>query len=501
MQKALFPKIGGSDFSCEQTAKSQGSNFLTKFSRNVASIALGDVGSRLLAFVATAYLARVLQPENFGLVNLSLAVLGYLFLITSPGIPLYGTRLTAEREGAEVQLAGDILGLRVFLAVLCVFGTAVVLFFFSPGHTLTTLIALYSLSLFPMALTLDWFFQGKETMQGIGWSRVTTNLIYLIFLFFLVHRREDVIAVPIALLLGNLAGTGVLIFVFVKSYGSIRPTWAPSSLLRKEGRWFLMLKHSLPIGFGTVMSQISYNFPPIVLGLLSTVATVGYFAAANRIVFFLMLFDRLVTTLLLPAIARYHKSSPERLQPMLSFVLKIMLTIVFPVSVGGILLANRFITAVYGEAFIAAVPAFQWLMWYFFFSASGSVYVFGLIGIGQERIYSKMMFIGTIFQMGCIALGSFTGGAPGAAAGYALGEAAILFLMVFQFKKFFLVHFWSAMWRPLLAGIAMGLVLFPIRSYAIPVTISAGVCIFLITLFVVGGITKDDITSLRAKLL
>ena len=464
-------------------------------------MALGDFGSRVLGFLAIAYLARTLQPENFGLVNLGLAVLGYLFLVTSAGIQVYGTRLAAEREGSEVQLAGEVLGLRVFLALFCVLGTATVTFFSSPDHTFSTVVFFFALSLFPMALTLDWFFQGKETMQDIGWSRVITNLVYLFFLFLLVHAQGDVAKAPVALLFGNLAGAGVLIVAFVRSYGGIRLYWKPSSLFSKKGRWHLILKNSLQIALGTVMSQISYNLPPIVLGIVSTATTVGYFGAASRVVFFFMLFDRLVTTLLLPAVARYHKSSPGQLQPMLSFVLKIMLSVVFPVSVGSVVLADRLIAVIYGQEFNAAVPVFQVLIWYFFFSASSSVYVYGLIGIGQERIYSKMMFLGTILQMIYIIVGSLIWGAVGAGAGYALGEGVILLLMVFQFNKFFVVRFWSAVWKPLLAAAVMALALFPIRSYSLPVTISTGAVVFLITLIVAGGITRNDIATLKARFL
>jgi len=472
-----------------------------RVSKNLFAIATGDVGSRLLGFLAAAYLARKLQPENFGLVNLALAVLGYLFLVTSPGLNLYGTRLTAERQGSEVQLAGDLLGLRLFLATLCFLVVVAAALFFSEGQTLFLLVVLYATSLFPLAVTLDWFFQGKEIMQSIGWNRFVTNLVYLSFLLLLIHGQSDVLEAPIALLLGNLAGAGLLLVTFVRNYGRFRLSWIPSSLLSGDGRWRQLLKHSLPIGLGTVTSQISFNFPLVILGLASTATTVGYFGAASRVVFALMLFDRLVTTVLLPAIARYHKRLPHDLQPMLLLTLKISLSIVLPVCFGGVVLADRLISTVYGGQFADAAPVFQSLIWYFFFSAASSVYVYGLIGIGQERIYSRMMVWGSILQMGCIAVGSFAWEAVGAGAGYALGEGVILFLMAFQFNKFFVVRFWPAVWRPLLAAVVMALVLFPMRSYALPITISTGALAFLISLVLARGITSDDIASLKAKLL
>lgn len=473
---------------------------MKRVSRNLLSLALGEVGSRFFGFLATAYLARILQPENFGLINVGAAVLGYLFLATGAGTNLYGARLSAQTEGTEREVVSEILSVRFFLALLCTVSTSVVIFF-SPEKIFFFLVVLYALSLTPMALSLEWFFQGKEIMHGVGWSRIATNLTYFLILLFIVHTEADLLQVPIAFLIGNGVGAVILFFIFTKTYGPVTFDWKFSSLFRKEGRWFQILKNSLAIGFGIVLSQISFHFPPILLGVTSTAASVGYYAAAGRIVFFLMVFDRLVTTVLLPAIARYQKVSPHQLQPIFSFVLRMMAIVVFPVCVGGVLLADPLVNVIYGSGFANAVPVLQWLIWYFFFSALGSVYVFGLIGIGQERIYSKMMLYGTVGQIASIVFCTAIWDAAGAAVGYAIGEALIFVLMVSQFRKFFDIAFWQSIAKPLVAAVCMGLILLMIRSYALPVKIAIGAATFFFALVFIGGLTKEDITEVKAKLL
>lgn len=474
---------------------------MTKVSRNLASIGLGDVGSRFLGFLATAYLARVLQAENFGLINLGLAILGYMFLVTSPGIQLYGARLAAQAETFDAQYCGEILGLRAFLALVCTLGAAAVSVVFSGFQILPLLIFLYALSLFPMALNIDWFFQGKENMQWIGWSRVATNLAYALFLVLIVHEPGDIGKVPLAFLIGNCVGAFMLFVAFTRNYGRIHLGWKFSSLFKREGHWFTVLKRSLPMGFGAIMSQVSFNFPPIFLGLISTVSAVGYFAAASRVIFFLMIFDRLVTTLLLPAIARLHKVSSDQLQPMLSFVLKMIVAVALPICVGGVLLADRLMFVIYGDGFASAIPVFQWLIWYFFLSASSSVYVYGLIGIGQEQIYSKAMLWGTVMQIASIVVCALMLDAVGAAAGYALGEAILLALLVSRFKKFVDVAFVPRLLKPLIAAVMMGILLLFIRSHALSITIPLGAAMFFLALFFLRGFTKEEIGELKAKLL
>ena len=67
--------------------------------KNIISIVSGDAGGRVIGFFVTVYLARILSPSSFGLINIGLAVLGYLSLIGSPGIQMVETRNAAAVEG------------------------------------------------------------------------------------------------------------------------------------------------------------------------------------------------------------------------------------------------------------------------------------------------------------------------------------------------------------------------------------------------------------------
>ena len=62
---------------------------------NVLSLGGGEILARIAAFFATAYLARVLGPESFGLVGFATAVCSYLAL-TNLALNDIGTREVAK---------------------------------------------------------------------------------------------------------------------------------------------------------------------------------------------------------------------------------------------------------------------------------------------------------------------------------------------------------------------------------------------------------------------
>jgi O-antigen/teichoic acid export membrane protein len=75
--------------------------------------------------------------------------------------------------------------------------------------------------------------------------------------------------------------------------------------------WISIAKESFPLGIGNVMGSLTVNLAPIVIGILLSNTDVGIFSAASKMVFFLLMFDRVFAQLLLPAATRFHSDSME----------------------------------------------------------------------------------------------------------------------------------------------------------------------------------------------
>lgn len=474
---------------------------MTNLARNATSVILGEIGSRLFGFLATTYLARTLQPESFGLISVALAVFGYLIILVSLGIPFHGLRLMAQRDPMEEEIVGDVLGIRTFLGLVGLLGLGVASFSVMGDETLSLLCVLYGLSIVPLALNLEWVFQGKETMQPVGWNRVVGNGVYVLALIVAVQTREDVLRAPLAFFLGNAVASVLLLMWLCKARGTIRFHWKPSTLIHKDGRWRDIMRRSLPIGAGAALLQVSSNLPPIILGFAVSVTAAGLFSAAGRLVFFLLVFDRLIASLLLPVIVRYKKFAPDQLPSMLALVQKFVLILAAPLSIGGMVLADDVIRVVYGRDFVDAAPILRIFIWYFFFSIASSVYTLGLLGIDQEKTYGRAVVRGTLVQVGATVLGTMFLGTVGAALGFVIGEAFLFWLMCSRFSTLHRFNLIPIFLKPFLAAAGMAIVLVPTLSYGLVVTIPLGICVFFILLMAMKGLTKEDFVLMRAKLL
>ncbi|RPH32663.1 hypothetical protein EHM92_08555, partial [bacterium] len=241
--------------------------------KNTVAIGSADLFSRLLGFVATAYLARRLGASSFGLISIGFSILGYVTLFSSPGLHIMGIRKVASSADSERVWSSDVTALRLVLSVI---GILLVALFFLPitGPTkVWGMVVLWSSVSLPLALSLDWYFQGKSDLGPASLGRMLIYLVYLAGIFLAVHAPEDVAWTAAAYFFANVAGALFLIVVFVRKAGALELRWKPRV-------WTQLLREGLPLGLSTILGQTIVNMPVLLVGLLLTAADTGFFSAA-----------------------------------------------------------------------------------------------------------------------------------------------------------------------------------------------------------------------------
>ena len=185
----------------------------------------------------------------------------------------------------------------------------------------------------------------------------------------------------------------------------------------------------MPLAVGVILTTLVINYPPLALGIFTTTSNVGIYSAASKLVYFLLMGDRILVLLLLPASARKSSKSPETFNHMLTDPMRWILIISLPVAVGGILIADKLIAIIYGVEYSSSIAVFQVFIWYFFITMLHTVYSAGLIGVGGEKSYGKIMLITALAYLVSVTAGVCFFGAIGAAFGVVLSESISVLLI------------------------------------------------------------------------
>ena len=391
---------------------------MKRLSQNLLSLFTADMVRRLLGFISVAYLARVLGKEDFGAVNLGFAVLAYGMVLSAAGFPTIGTKKIAQ--GASLEVVGQVIGSRLISTILVLAVIILTVLAGVQNTTIAWLIILFLFSLLPQIFFVDWFFQGKETMGAVSAARIVQSVVYLAVVLIFVRTADNVLWVAVGSICGECAASMLLFAQFRKIFHDVPIRFTPSLRLFKQ---------SAPLAIGVILTTLMMNYPVLALGILKTSSDVGVYSAAGKLVYFLMMGDRILVLLLLPASARKFHDSPEKFQGLLRDSMRWILLISLPVAVGGMLIADDLIRIVFGAEYGVSASVLQVFIWYFFLTMLHTVFTSGLIGAGGEKSYGKIMVITALAYFFAVSTGAFWFGPIGAAFGVVAAEGLSVVLI------------------------------------------------------------------------
>jgi O-antigen/teichoic acid export membrane protein len=390
--------------------------------RRLATIAAGDVAGRVLGFFTMVYLARTLLPDAFGLITVGTAVLGYLLLAASPGVQVVETRNVASARAVSRTMVADVLGLRVILAAALWGATAAAATLLFGAGAARDVVVLYAAALVPLAVLLDWFFAGREEFRTLGAGRTLAAAGALGATLLLVREPGDVRGAPTAFLAGSMVGAIVFALAFRVRYGTLRLSWNPAG-------WWVVLRRNLPVGAATLLGQSSMNLPPILAGLMLGTAGTGVFGAAQRLVPALLLADRVVHALLLPAMTRYWSGPREEARRLYGTALRLLAAVALPAAVVGAAFAPEIISIVYGSAYAEAAPVFMFLLGYVVLTLLNTVSTALLLAAGRDGAYTRAMALSAVALTAFLLLLTPLHGVTGVGAAVLIGEFLALVLL------------------------------------------------------------------------
>jgi len=328
-------------------------------------LASGEVAARVVAFVATAYLARRLGAGGFGEVAFAAAVVAQFGIALAAGIGEIGSREVARdptavrriaAAGASARLIGAIIAMAVVITLAFVLPL-------NPGMRNVT--ALSSLFLIPLALDTGWVYKGLGDTRKVGLSLLLSEAATLVLLLIFVHHESHVLRVPAIQAIGDFAAALFLAVPLLKGRWKLPDRAAIVRLSRTSG--MNTLSRSL--------RTIIVSFDVVLLGLMVSSVQVGLYSAAYRIVFFVMAIMFAAHVAFFPEMARAG-SNPSQLASVLSRALGLSLAAVIPFVVGGILIAPSLMSLIFGAAYTGGAIALQLLL--------ASVLIIGIHGTARN---------------------------------------------------------------------------------------------------------------------
>ncbi len=342
----------------------------------------GKIVSTAFGVLITSLLARYLGPAGFGDYTFVLVFVLMFGAIADWGLSLIGVREASKYPENQGKIIGNVLVLRVALALIATVIANVVVWAFpailpgSPNIEKLILIASPFILIFALKTSFQIVFNAKLKMQYFAISELAANAIGLILVLYLIQIKAGIAGFIWTISLGQFVSTLVALFFaikFIKFDFRIQ-----ADLVRK------IAKEAVPVGALLVLFTIYSRVDVVILGKIKGAEAVGYYGAAYRVYEVLVLGAAYFANSILPILSNLaHKDQAgfRRIYIKSFIILGVLGTFV---SLVNFLLAPIAIFIIGGPEYSASILALQILSLAVFVSYFNHLNGYAIIALSKQ---------------------------------------------------------------------------------------------------------------------
>jgi O-antigen/teichoic acid export membrane protein len=450
------------------------------------------VGGRGLSLIATAILARLLTPGDFGLVALALSFMAFLDLFQGSGIGLAlvvgeSTELDERADTAFALTAGVGLLLALLMAAL---GPVAASFFHQPK--LIAIAPLLGLNFFVLGLggTHAALAQKKMDFRSRTMAELAEAGVRGVIGVALALAGAGVWSLVIGYVVGTAAWAAVLWWLV---------PWRPRF---PAGRRYVgsLLRFGGALSGVSVMAAFMSQFDNIVIGRVLGAVQLGLYSIATRLPLLIILnLAGVAGRVLFPAFAALEERDMER---GFLIALRYAMVVALPLTVFMIVFADTLIVALFGERWRPAGAAMQVLCLWALMTVMGTIWGNAFLARSRPDLLLKL----AVPQAAALVIGSLVFVNQGIVAvswvqaGIAVAAQVAVILIARRTFGLSIRAAERAIRPPLLASVALTIELLavhqliPGRWLAIVVAAAGGVVVYLALLVL---LAPDVLTRLR----
>ena len=377
--------------------------------RNYSALFGGELLSKIAGFLAFAYLARVLEPHSYGIVEFAVALSMVGMLVVDFGLGPVGCRKLTTDPSTGRGLAGHIPAARLLLAVLaftamCGFGLVL-----TDSSKERAVVGLFALGLLTFPWTLNWLLQGLDQIPWVAPAQSVRMLAYLGGVLLLVKSPEHLLRVGGIELAGLVLMAG---YYLVAAYSKVNIIAWPrfdGQAIRK------ILKEAMPVGCSQLLWVLNLYLPTLFIAGFLAVDDVAYYGAAHRIVVSLGSFVFLYFFNLYPTMVRATENGSLSFGGMMITSLSGTTWLGLFGAVVAVLAATPVCRLIYGEAFAVSGPLLAVILWSLPINLISGHARFALIAAGHQTLELAAQAAGVIVTLGLAAVLIPIAGTTGAA--------------------------------------------------------------------------------------
>jgi O-antigen/teichoic acid export membrane protein len=330
--------------------------------------------SKLIVLIGGIIMARILSPEDFGLIAMLYIIFETSNFIISAG---FGIVLIREKEVTEADLSTvfwfNLITSFSLVSLIWIFAQDIADFYNEPRLVVVSKIMSLNLIFSSFGMVQSSMYQKELRFKELGIRKVISSLFTILVGVYLAMTGWGYLALAVKYTIGSLI-SAILLY-------SMRP-WRPTSFI-ESSNFKRMFKYGGNVMVLGIINTLTRNAHQIVIGKYFSSKSLGFFNQGN------MLKDNLVNTLTdavyqvsFPLLAKIQEDK-ERMKAGYIRILGLTSFVIFPLIIIFLFIAKPLIIVLLGTKWVETTPYFQLLL------ISGGLNHIHSMNINILKVYGK----------------------------------------------------------------------------------------------------------------
>lgn len=389
-----------------------------RFFSNFGVLMVGQLGSRVMSFIAFAWLARKLDPVSYGAVEYVVGLSVFFAMVVDGGLNVLGTRRVAQDKSQRALLAFQIPAGRLLIAVIGVPVMAVMATLSMKNSVPVVLVWLFALSLLSAPWRQQWLFQSSGRMSVVSASEILRMTVFCAIVFLFVRSDADILLVGWAEI---AAITGMTLYMLARQHQYFRGEALPN---RFQG-FGALLREGAAVSSTNLVWAFNQYVPLFLITAMVGGVAVAWFAGASRIVVSVLQFSNLYHFNLYPSVTRAYARSEEAMKQLMGRSMRVVGWGGIGVATALTVLAEPAVRLTLGLKLTEAAPLLEVMAWMIPITLASGHARWGLTAAGQQVRVLWAQIAGVLTTLATILLSSHFLGVMGYAVGTIAGFIAV----------------------------------------------------------------------------
>jgi polysaccharide transporter, PST family len=305
------------------------------------------------------WLARYLEPEQFGIYSYAIAFVALFIPLSTLGLDYVVVRELVRHPEQKDEILDTTFALKLFGGIVGFVITTITIFLVRPEdnvtHYLVIVIALGVI--FKAFETIDLWFQSQVNSKATAISKSLALSIATIIKFLLIKFQAPLFCFAWTILIENFifaTGSIVAYIYHKKLLGFTNFNWLQCKKLVND---------SLPLMLSGIAVTIYMKIDQIMLGQMTSATEVGIYSAAVQLSEAWYFLPMIITNSVFPAIVEYRKTNEKLYYDKLQEIFRLMVGLTYIVAIPCTFFDNWIVDWVFGEKYYAVGAILSWHIW------------------------------------------------------------------------------------------------------------------------------------------